>query len=135
MLVLSTPDKRIKYLSESYHGSCHDFRILKEEFPAERGQWFKDKRILLDSGFQGFVKEYGVRAAYLPKKKKAGCSLSEDEKVYNKALSSERIVVENAIGGMKRYRMLYHVVRCKDFRFYDEMAGVCAGLWNFNLDE
>jgi hypothetical protein len=60
--------------------------------------------------------------------------LSEDQKAYNKTTGQERIYVEHSIGGMKRYRILEHRNRIKSTRVLDQIIGVCAGLWNFVLE-
>ena len=59
--------------------------------------------------------------------------LTLQQKEHNKQSNQERIVVEHAIGGMKRYRMLEHRNRLKSRRSMDQVIGVCAALWNFNL--
>ena len=51
----------------------------------------------------------------------------------NRALASEWISVEHSIGGLKRYRILSDRLRSHDANFYDQVLGVCAGLWNFYL--
>ena len=57
-----------------------------------------------DAGFQGFQLE-GV-AILQPKKKPRGGELSYADKVRNRLISSIRVRVEHAIGGVKRYRMV-----------------------------
>ena len=54
-------------------------------------------------------------------------------KAENKILASKRIVVEHALAGLKRYRILSDRLRMHDLGFYDVILGVCAGLWNFYL--
>lgn len=59
--------------------------------------------------------------------------LSEEQKAYNKATGQERISVEHSIAGMKRYRILEHRNRIKSKKVLDLIIGICAGLWNFVL--
>ena len=133
MMVLSTKKKRIKYLSYCYHGSTHDFTLLKEELPPEEGQWFKDGRVHVDLGYQGLAKQYQCAKLYIPTKKPRGAVLTKKQKKKNRRRSRRRIVVENAIGGMKRYRFLSDRARCHSIRLYNKIAGIAAGLWNYNL--
>ena len=46
---------------------------------------------------------------------------------------AQRIVVEHAHAGLKRYRILADRLRMHNFMLYDVVLGVCAGLWNFYL--
>ncbi len=59
--------------------------------------------------------------------------LSEEKKSENQALSRVRILVENAIGGMKRYNILNHLFRNRKENFVDDVIALCAGLWNMIL--
>jgi hypothetical protein len=52
------------------------------------------------------------------------------EKIYNRAMSTLRIPVEHAIGGMKKFRLLAGIYRGREER-YDESALVIAGLHNY----
>lgn len=61
------------------------------------------------------------------------CELTEEQKNDNRKIARERIFVENAICGMKRYRVLSNKLRTHLIDLYDLMLGVCAGLWNFYL--
>ena len=51
----------------------------------------------------------------------------------NQGLASQRIVVEHAHAGLKRYRILSDRLRMHNWGLYDVILGVCAGLWNFHL--
>ena len=132
-MVLSTPDKQIKYLSNAYHGSCHDFSILKTELPPDKGKWFVGNHIHVDLGYQGIDKTYVCLALSIPTKKTRGKELSDKQKKMNKKKSTLRVVVENAIGGMKRYRFLSDRLRCHTISLYNKIAGIAAGIWNFIL--
>ena len=87
----------------------------------------------LDLGYQGFEKEYSCKELFLPKKKPRKGQLSEEEKARNKLKAKERIVIEHSLSGLKRYRILSSRLRIKDFGHYNDILGVCAGLWNFYL--
>jgi len=135
--VISDSKRYIWYVSPIYKGKWHDYKILKKEFPPGQG-WFEGLEVDLDLGFQGFIKDYKCHKARIPHKrkrvKKGQCNeLSEEQKVYNKQVSGERILVEHSIGGMKRYRILCHRNRLKIVRQINQIVGICAGLWNFKL--
>jgi hypothetical protein len=133
MMVLSTNDRRIKYLSYCYYGSTHDFTLLKTELPPEEGQWFKHNKVHVDLGYQGIAKQYQCAKLFIPMKKPPGGELSKKQKKQNRKKSRKRIVVENAIGGMKRYRFLSDRARCHSIPLYNKIAGIAAGLWNYNV--
>lgn len=106
--------------------------MLKEEFPPDKN-WFEKHQIRLDLGYQGFANEYVFKELNIPKKKPRGGVLTEEEKAENKVKSKERIVVEHSLSGLKRYRILANKLRLKNFSDYNDIIGVCAGLWNFYI--
>jgi hypothetical protein len=122
----------IKYISLSYCGSGHDFSILKEEFSPKKS-WFKEFEVLLDLGFLGFESQYDCKNVSMPIKKKKNTKLTNEQKQENKKKSQQRVIVEHSIGGLKRFKILVDRLRIKRFDFYDEIVGVCAGLWNYKL--
>jgi len=106
--------------------------MFKEEFPPDQ-DWLKNFCVRVDLGFLGIEKDYACKELLLPNKKKKKQELSAEQKTENKLLASERIYVEHAIGGMKRYRILSDRLRIHDVELYNVILGVCAGLWNFYL--
>lgn len=140
MLVISGQDKRIHFLSHPYCGSVHDYAMLKAEFNPDEPFWFSDHDLYVDLGFLGIAKDYTSDRIKIPIKRPPRKSkgdpkvaFTEEQKKYNRSVSSTRIYVENAIGGMKRYWWLTHRLRCRDAQYYSMIAGVAAGLWNFQL--
>lgn len=116
-------------------GKTHDFSIFKQEFPKDI-QWFKNQTIRVDLGFQGIDKLYEISNLGIPIKKKRvkkgeSNELSKEDKEYNKQISKERIYVENAIAGLKRYKILVHKSMLKSKGTRDNIVGLCAALWNF----
>ena len=87
--------------------------MFKEEFPPEQ-EWFKAFHVRVDLGFLGMDNDYVCQSLSLPHKKKKKQPLSEEQKQHNRGLASERICVEHAIGGMKRYRILSDRLRVHD---------------------
>ena len=106
--------------------------MFKAEFPPEQA-WFKNFQVRVDLGFLGFEQDYVCKELLLPNKKKKKQALSPEQKNENKLLAGERIYVEPAIGGLKRYRILSDRLRVQDVKLYNVILGVCAGLWNFYL--
>lgn len=137
---MSDVNKRILYLSEPYCGSVHDYKIMKSEFNPDEGIWFDEQGVFVDLGFHGIAKDYDVEQLHIPfkrprrkSKKDPKIEFTEEQKTYNKSVSKIRIIVEHAIGGMKRYRFLSDRLRCRNADFYSRVAGIAAGLWNFQL--
>jgi DDE superfamily endonuclease len=129
---MCTPTKRILYLSECWVGKTQDYGMFQREFPP--GQpWFTKLRVRLDLGFVGFDKDYKCKELLIPHKKPKQQELTPEQKAENKVLAGERIVVEHSIAGLKRYRILSDRLRLHDIDLYNQVLGICAGLWNFKL--
>lgn len=122
----------ILYLSLCWVGKTHDYRIFKEEFPPTE-DWFKAHEVHVDLGFQGIEKDYTGKAFSIPHKKPKKQELTPAQKIENRSRASERVKVEHSIGGLKRYRILADRLRMHDLDLYNDVLGVCAGLWNFCL--
>lgn len=137
-LVISDKKRYIYYLSPLYNGSNVDMGILKKEFPPTL-HWFKNMRVLVDLGFVGIAKLYEFKELLIgfkkPRKSKANPepSLTAEQKQHNRAVSKERIYVEHAIGGMKKFRILRNKCRLKSQSLKERNIGICAGLWNYQL--
>jgi hypothetical protein len=84
-----------------------------------------------DKGFQGFYLQ-GVTIVQ-PKKKPPGGELTPPEKAMNRRISSIRIRIEHAIGGVKRYRIVKDTIRLLKDGLRDAVMETCCGLHNFRL--
>lgn len=131
-MILSNPQRRILYVSHCWVGKAQDYGMFKLEFPPAQN-WFAPFRVRVDLGFLGFEKDYVCKELLIPHKRKKKQELNAEQKAENKLLASQRIYVEHAIGGMKRYRILSDRLRVHDVELYNVILGVCAGLWNFYL--
>ena len=131
-MILTTTDRYIHFLSRGWAGKAHDYKQLKGEFPPDQS-WFKGLTIGVDLGYLGIVKEYDCERVSIPKKKPKQGELTAAEKADNQQKSAERIGVEHAIGGLKRFRYLSDRLRTHKVSLYESAIGVCAGLWNFYL--
>ena len=129
-IVASDKEKKILVLTTTKTGKTHDKKIQEEE---DFILGIPEKiEVLADSGFQGLQKQYeNIR---LPKKKPRGGELTKEEKEKNKELAKERVVVENAIGGVKRYNAVSHIYRNRIIDFDDKLMLTACGLWNFYLE-
>lgn len=122
-------DKRILLLSPTHDGKFHDkclldCTLLIEHIP-------DDIPIQGDLGFKGLEEEY--ENIHLPHKKPRGGQLTDEQKEENKAFSSERVVIEHAFSGIKRYKAAADIYRNRKKDFDDHLMVTSAGLWNFYL--
>jgi putative transposase len=69
----------------------------------------RDAIILADSGYQGLQKK--DKNAILPHKRRRKTSLTEEEKAYNKVLTSQRSLIENVFAKLKKFKILSSVYR------------------------
>lgn len=108
------------------NGKMHDFKLYKEA-----GIYVLARiKIGADSGFQGIAKIHAN--SITPRKNLKNKPLNEDDKKYNHELSSERIGNENAIGFIKRFKIVSERYRNRRKRFglrFSLLAGIC----NFEL--
>jgi DDE superfamily endonuclease len=119
--------RRILVLTPSKPGRRHDKNLvdrsnLINNIPKEVG-------VIVDTGFQG-IKHPNL---FIPQKATKKRPLSPESRASNRYISSLRIVVEHAIGGIKRYGAMSQVLRNKIGHFEDRVAMVAAGLWNHHL--
>jgi DDE superfamily endonuclease/Helix-turn-helix of DDE superfamily endonuclease len=125
-VIVADKTKRILAISPSKHGRVHDKKLLdKMELHIP-----DDVYILADTGFVGLQKAHA--RVLLPEKKPKGGMLTQLQKEMNRLISSTRIVVEHAIGGMKRFACVSSIYRNKN-GLDDMFAIITAGLWNFRL--
>lgn len=126
---LSDQDKQILLLTPAKDGSFHDKNILDNSVIAEHIPI--DVPIQIDLGFKGMEDEY--ENIEIPIKKPKGEELSKEQKEENRAFNGERVVVEHAFGGIKRYKAAADIYRNRKQDFDDHLMVTAAGLWNFYL--
>ena len=92
----------------------------------------KDVLALTDTGFVGIDKLHAT--SILPKKRSKKNPLTKLDKKENQHISSERVLAENVIGMLKRYKILAEKYRNRRKRF-GLRFNLLAGLYNFELGE
>lgn len=107
-------------------GKRHDFQLFKDS----KVRFRKGTVSLEDSGYQGIEQMHSN--ALIPKKKSKYKPLAKHEKRYNKMLSSERVLVENVIGWLKRFRIITDRYRNRRKRF-GLRFNLIAGIYNYEL--
>lgn len=107
-------------------GKKHDFRLFKDSHV----QCLEEAELLADSGYQGIENIH--HNSQTPKKSSKKNPLSKTDKRSNQALSSKRILVENVIGSVKRYRILSERYRNRRKRFALRF-NLIAAIHNFEL--
>jgi hypothetical protein len=122
-------DQEIQRLFYSAKGKSHTIKNVSDEagFELPSGSC-----LYQDTGFQGFALE-GVNIVQ-PKKEPRGKKLTRAEQEANHQISSVRVRVEHAIGGVKRYRIVKDKIRNWKDDFRDQVIDTCGGLHNFRLD-
>ncbi len=126
-LTLCDDRQYVYYLSPTLVGSQHD-KSIADEFPISLplGSVLKQ-----DLGFIGHAPE-GVLIEQPFKKPRKG-ELSFGQKIFNKILSSTRIVVEHSNSGIKRLKIVKDIIRIHSTHFRDLVMLIACGLHNLRV--
>ncbi|MDQ3398887.1 MAG: transposase family protein [Deinococcota bacterium] len=93
---MSSAEKVILFVGQTFSGRSHDYTLLKAEFPPQEA-WFADIEAILDSGYQGVQKDYQGERIRIPHKKPRKSKknpkphFSREQKQENRALAKLRI--------------------------------------------
>lgn len=87
-------------------------------------------KILGDTGYQGIQKIH--ENSIIPIKRKRNGVLTGEQKKFNHRLSSKRVVIENVIGFLKRFRIMSDKYRNRRRRF-GLRFNLIAGIHNYEL--
>jgi hypothetical protein len=104
------------------NGKKHDFKLFKESHV----RWIKKIKGITDSGYTGIDKIQSNTK--FPKKRTKKKPLTKEEKKENKKLASERVLNENIIGFIKRFKILSDRYRNRRKRFglrFNLISGIC----------
>ena len=108
-------------------GKKHDFRLFKESaLPINKGCL-----VAVDSGYQGLQKVH-CNTELLKKRSKKN-PLTKEDKKRNREISSKRVLNENVIGVVKRFRIIAEKYRNWRKRF-NLRFNLIAGIYNFELN-
>lgn len=118
--------KKLVICTNFTNGKRHDFRLFKESGV----HIHPEIRSLTDTGYQGIHKLHQNSA--LPKKKTKKNPLTKEDKKNNRELSSERVLNENVIGMIKRFKIVADRYRNRRRRF-GLRFNLIAGIYNFEL--
>lgn len=87
---------------------------------------------ITDTGYQGIKKIH--KNSKHPKKKSKNNPLSAADKLENKNISAERVINENVIGMVKRFKIVADRYRNRRKRF-GLRFNLIAGIYNYELSE
>ena len=79
-----------------------------------------------DTGYQGIAKFHAN--SVLPKKKTKKKPLTKDDKIFNRTISSQRVLNEHVIGFIKRFKIVSDRYRNRRKRFglrFNLICGIC----------
>ena len=104
------------------NGKRHDFRLFKES----KTKINPDIKVITDTGYQGIQKLHSK--SDLPKKKTKKNPLTKKDKQKNQGLASARVVNENVIGMIKRFKIISDKYRNRRKRFglrFNLISAIC----------
>lgn len=130
-IIINDEKKRILFMSKTKSGRRHDKRItdknqLARSIPPGIAIW-------TDTGLQGLQKDHPN--VVMPAKAVKNAPLTYEQKQNNRIISGIRVISEHAIGGYKRFKAASDIYRNKLDNMDDRMNLVCAGLWNWHLEQ
>lgn len=128
-VIVSDKKRRILVVTKQKSGRRHDKRLADKESIFENLP--EDIDAFADTAFIGEKRVH--KRTYIPQKKPRGRSLTVQEKEMNTLISSFRVVVEHAIGGIKRYGCMSQKLRNRKPFIDDRFLLLSAGLWNYHL--
>lgn len=122
---MNKKDKKIICTNFS-KGRSHDFKLFKESNVMFAAQ----TQILADSGYQGLQRIH--HKTTLPYKRKKKQPLTKEQKLHNRNLASNRVLNENVISVLKRFKIIADKYRNRRKRF-GLRFNLIAGIYNFEL--
>lgn len=128
-IIVTDKNKKVLVVSATRSARRHDKRLADKDILFERIPEGVD--IFVDTGFQGVKQKH--RNTYIPQKRTKEHPLTLEQKQWNKLISSIRVPVEHAIGGIKRYQSVSQTFRNKKLQLADTFILLAAGLWNYHL--
>jgi len=122
----------IVQVSKSVGGRTHDLTLFHRS--GVEAALPDDWGIAVDKGYTGLVKHYPHRQIDIPKKPSKHHPLTVGEKRRKRRLAKRRIVVEHAIGRVKKYGVMGSKYRHRE-KEYDQVSRTVCGLTNLRTQE
>ena len=107
-------------------GRRHDFKLFKDS----KTHIHPSTKCSVDTGYQGLAKLHSN--VEIPKKRSKKNPLTIQDKERNKAISSERVLIENIIREVKIFRMVAEKYRNRRKKF-GLRFNLIAAIYNLNL--
>jgi len=108
------------------NGKRHDFRLFKES----KTRMHPAIKAVTDTGYQGIQRIHNK--SELPKKRSKKNPLTKEDKNKNQKLASERVVNENVIGMLKRFKIISDKYRNRRKKFRLRF-NLIAALYNWEI--
>ena len=124
--VIVTVSCLILFVSQTVSGKTHDKKMADTMY-----SFSVPCTLYQDTGYQGYSPEKVT--VIQPIKKRRGKVLSENQKEFNKKVSSIRVRVEHAIGSAKFMRIVKDECRLRANFFVDHIFATCAALHNLRI--
>jgi len=122
------PDGFIEHVSDSVPGGAnHDLKLLQQTDLLSHLS--EDEAVMLDKGYDGIQNDYPDQRIYQPFKARRNKPLTEEQKAYNRFLSSYRILVEHTLAQVNRFEVLHQVYR-HDRKNHTRIVRIVSGLVN-----
>ena len=126
----------IHFLGISTQGSVHDMNLLNIDLLSKITNALKKVQILVDLGYLGIKDYIELECLLIPFKKPRKSKnnpkpqLTDDQKAYNKELSSQRVIVEHVLAHLKRFSVLTDVFRNRINEWDDLFITIAASIHN-----
>jgi hypothetical protein len=130
-IIISDETKKALLLSKTKAGKHNDYQIAKDENVLSNLS--QDVGVWVDLGFQGIKTDYPQLNVVIPHKKPRGGELSVEQKEENRIISGIRVIVEHAIAGIKRLRVVTDPYRNHKSLVADKFMLIACGIWNYHL--
>ena len=107
-------------------GRTHDFKLYKDTIG---GRVLDSIKAQMDSGYQGISEIH--KNSETPKKKPKGGELTKEEKLENRRISRERILIENINAKIKVFKIMANKYRNRRKR-HNLRTNLICGFINFD---
>lgn len=121
----------VHFLGGTFRGARHDKSLADQEIPGFTADCYKDLWFAKDAGYQGYQPQ-GVHLLE-PYKATKDNPLTQMQKDFNHWVSKVRITVENAIGSIKKCRLVKERWRSKTLERIDRCIEIATSLHNLRI--